>query len=124
MVAGRPRKVIDWDLVEKLSTIQCTTAEIARIIGVSESTLDHNKKFVQIHKKGLDEGRMSLRRLQWKKANEGNVVMLIWLGKQYLGQKDRQEISGENGPIVTNISVVSENAKKLTQEILEGKGTE
>ena len=124
MVAGRPRKSIDWDLVEKLSTIQCTTAEIARIIGVSESTLDHNKKFVQIHKKGLDEGRMSLRRLQWKKANEGNVVMLIWLGKQYLGQKDRQEISGENGPIVTNISVVSENAKKLTQEILEGKGTE
>ena len=124
MVAGRPRKVIDWDLVEKLSTIQCTTAEIARIIGVSESTLDHNKKFVQIHKKGLDEGRMSLRRLQWKKANDGNVTMLIWLGKQYLGQKDRQEISGENGPIVTNISVVSENAKKLTEEILEGKGTE
>ena len=124
MVAGRPRKVIDWDLVEKLSTIQCTTAEIARIIGVSESTLDHNKKFVQIHKKGLDEGRMSLRRLQWKKANDGNVTMLIWLGKQYLGQKDRQEVTGENGPLVTHISVVSENAKKLTQEILEGKGTE
>jgi hypothetical protein len=34
---------------------------------------------------------MSLRRLQAKKAAEGNVTMLIWLGKQYLGQSDRQE---------------------------------
>lgn len=121
---GRPKKEIDWALVEKLATIQCTVEEIARIIGVSRSTLDHNKQFLQIHKKGMDEGRMSLRRLQWQKANEGNVTMLIWLGKQYLGQKDRQEVTGENGPLITHISVVSDNAKKLTEEILEGKGTE
>ena len=124
MRTGRPKKVIDWALVEKLSTIQCTTAEIAKIVGVSEARLDHDKEYIRIHKKGLDEGRMSLRRLQWQKANEGNVTMLIWLGKQYLGQKDRQEVTGENGPLITHISVVSENAKKLTEEILEGKGTE
>ncbi len=37
---------------------------------------------------------MSLRRLQWKAAKENNVTMLIWLGKQYLGQTDKQEVSG------------------------------
>lgn len=35
--------------------------------------------------------KTSLRRLQWKKASEGNVAMLIWLGKQILGQKERVE---------------------------------
>lgn len=35
--------------------------------------------------------RTSLRRMQWSKAKEGNVTMMIWLGKQVLGQKDRVE---------------------------------
>ena len=29
--------------------------------------------------------------MQFKKANDGNVSMLIWLGKQYLGQTDKVE---------------------------------
>jgi hypothetical protein len=29
-----------------------------------------------------------LRRLQWKGAEAGNPTMLIWLGKQMLGQRD------------------------------------
>ncbi|HLC04806.1 MAG TPA: hypothetical protein VJK02_17360 [Anaerolineales bacterium] len=37
---------------------------------------------------------MSLRRLQLAKAKRGNVVMLIWLGKQFLGQSDKREVSG------------------------------
>ena len=35
---------------------------------------------------------MSLRRIQWKHA-EKSVPMAIWLGKQYLGQKDIIEAS-------------------------------
>ena len=30
--------------------------------------------------------------MQWKSAEKGNVVMLIWLGKQVLGQSDTPEI--------------------------------
>ena len=33
--------------------------------------------------------RTSLRRWQYEKAKDGNVAMLIWLGKQLLGQRDR-----------------------------------
>jgi hypothetical protein len=35
---------------------------------------------------------MSLRQWQLKKAKEGNVVMLIWLGKQMLGQQDKTQL--------------------------------
>ena len=50
-------------------------------------------------KKGKDKGRMSLRRLQFEKAQTGNTTMLIWLGKQMLGQKDKIETSENNDPL-------------------------
>ena len=34
---------------------------------------------------------MRLRQLQWKSAEKGNVSMLIFLGKNILGQQDRLE---------------------------------
>ena len=35
---------------------------------------------------------MSLRRAQYQKALDGNPTMLIWLGKQILGQRERVDI--------------------------------
>ena len=34
--------------------------------------------------------------MQWKAADKGNVTMLIWLGKQVLGQAEKQEVKWEN----------------------------
>ena len=34
------------------------------------------------------EEKLALRLAQWEKAMEGDTKMLIFLGKQYLGQKD------------------------------------
>lgn len=45
--------------------------------------------FSQAFKKYSANGRVSLRRAQYRKAvDEGNVPMLIWLGKQHLGQSE------------------------------------
>lgn len=85
---GRPRKEIDLELCEKLANIQCTMAEIAEIVGVHESTLSRNEEFRKIYKRARERGKASLRRLQWKAAERGKVAILIWLGKQYLGQRD------------------------------------
>ena len=41
-------------------------------------------------------GRATLRRLQWQRANGGADTMLIWLGKQMLGQKDKVETEAIN----------------------------
>ena len=94
---GRKPIDIDYSLAEDLASIMCTQAEIAVIMGVSLSTLEHDKEFLRIHKKGMDNGRSSLRRMQYHTAEKGNATMQIWLGKQYLGQKDKQEITGKDG---------------------------
>src|SRR6202011_496460 len=87
---GRPKKHVDLELVEKLAHIQCTYTEIASTLGVSVDTLQRNEHFAATYKRGAEGGRKSLRRMQFESANRGNVVMQIWLGKQYLGQSDHR----------------------------------
>ena len=98
MPAGRPKIQIDYNTVEKLANIQCTQEEIASFLGISVRTLQRDEEFCRIYKKGQDNGKMSLRRMQYKLA-EKNPTMAIWLGKQYLGQRDNIEVehNAQNG---------------------------
>jgi hypothetical protein len=95
---GRPKKFVDLELVEKLAHIQCTYGEIASTLGVSVDTLQRNKNFAATYKRGAEGGRKSLRRMQFESANKGNIVMQIWLGKQYLGQSDQGTIQVRSAP--------------------------
>ena len=94
---GRPKKELDTKLIERLSSIFCTNEEIASVVECHADTLADN--FSEYLKKGRSRGKMSLRRMQWEKAQTGNTTMLIWLGKQMLGQKDKIETSEENTPL-------------------------
>jgi hypothetical protein len=90
---GRPRKELDLALIENLAMIQCTDSEIAAALNVSVDTITRRKKeptFADAYERGKQGGKRSLRRLQWLSAEKGGFVMQIWLGKQYLGQQDRQ----------------------------------
>jgi len=112
MPGGRPKIQLDYPLIEKLATIQCTQEEIATITGVDVRTLQRDAEFCRIHKKGIEQGKSSLRRLQWKAAETGNTSMLIWLGKQYLQQREpKQEIDLE-----TNKDVI-EQIQQLTSKL-------
>ena len=90
-MANTPRP-IDMDLVERLSVIHCTEAEIALAIGMTPEGFRKRKQrdeaLVGALEKGRAAGRRSLRRLQWEAAQRGNIVAQIWLGKQLLGQRD------------------------------------
>jgi len=92
---GRPKIEIDYVLLERLCTIQCTDAEIAACLKISEQTLDNRKRddptFLSIYKTAKDGGKMSLRREMYAKAKGGNVTMMIWLSKQYLGMADKTD---------------------------------
>lgn len=103
---GRYKIAIDWKLVEGLARIQCTQEEIAAALDIGLNTLKCRKEFRAIYKKGQDEGRKSLRRMQYDAAAKGNVGMLIWLGKQYLGQTDQPDLSAENEKIKVIVSVM------------------
>jgi hypothetical protein len=87
---GRPLKNIDPRQVEQLAAIQCSYAEMAAVLGCDPSTL--TKRFSQAIKKGRESGKSSLKRAQFKAALGGNATMLIWLGKQYLEQRDYQQL--------------------------------
>ena len=85
---GRPKKELDYNTIEELANIMCTQEEIANILNVSVRTLQRDAEFCRIYKKGMDNGKSSLRRVQWQAAQNGNVTMQIWLGKQWLGQHE------------------------------------
>jgi len=114
---ARPKKKIDYSMVEKLSYIHCTQDEIASVLDVSTRTLQRDKEFCRLYKKGLDKGRMSLRRYQFQKAEEGNVTMLIWLGKQFLKQADKTDLNTQNNSKIDVKSTIS--PEKLSQEDVE-----
>ena len=84
---ARPRAEINLPLAQSLARIGCTLDEIASIAGVSVATIKRRAR-AEIDR-GYHEMRMSLRRWQYEKAKEGSVPMLIWLGKQHLGQRDK-----------------------------------
>lgn len=83
---GRPKIEIDEELLYKLATIHCTMKEMVDIMGVSQDTLKRN--YAHIIDKGKSDGKMRLRRKQIEVAMSGNHTMLIWLGKQMLGQSE------------------------------------
>lgn len=95
---GRPKKEIDKKTFENLCSIQCTKDDICDVFECDEKTLTrwchdtYGIGFSDVYKRKSTGGRCSLRRMQYKAAEAGNVTMLIWLGKQYLGQSDKQDV--------------------------------
>lgn len=94
---GRPRIEIDREDFEKLCGFMCTKREISSWFNVSDDTIErwckktYGQTFAVIYEQKADQGRISLRRTQFKKALDGNIPLLIWLGKQYLGQAEKVE---------------------------------
>jgi hypothetical protein len=109
---GRPPKDIDLTVVRRAASLGCTHEEISTLVGVERTTfwrhLEKDPELQRAIDEGRDEGRATLRRLQWQKANNGDTTMLIWLGKQMLKQRDKfeTEVSGKDGgPVVPVLNV-------------------
>ena len=116
-LGGRPSKLplINKEHFEGMCKIQCTKDEMCGIFQVHEETLtrwchaEYSMGFSDIYKKLASTGKMSLRRQQFKSAENGNVTMQIWLGKQWLGQTDKVESDNKN---TQSINFIIESVKK------------
>jgi hypothetical protein len=103
--AGRNPAPIDLTELEKLCALQCTDEEIADWFGVSTRTIENRRKrpeFAQVMSRGRSRGRISVRRAQMKLLESGSGTMGVWLGKQFLGQRDvitNQHVGSGGGPI-------------------------
>jgi len=109
---GVKAMVIDLSRLPALCRIQATSEECASVLGISQDTLErrlkaeHGCTFTEFYKRHSGPGKCSLRRLQWKLARAGNPTMLIWLGKQWLGQTDKIETASEDeAPMPTRVTV-------------------
>jgi len=116
---GRPKIDIDPEQVKRLARLHCTMQEMADFFCCHRDTL-HNNFSAEIDK-GRSEGNISLRRKQWQMAVEkGNVVMLIWLGKQMLGQRNEILESDSNTPLPI-YDIVEDKKEVIEMKVEDGK---
>ena len=119
---GRPSISIDKKLFETLCGLQCTRDEIANCLKCCKDTLEkwckaeYGKTFSLVFNEKRAGGKVSLRRMQWKLA-EKSPAMAIFLGKNYLGQSDRQdlELSGKVG-VTTIAELMMEDYEQNAQK--------
>lgn len=104
---SRKATPIDPEILENLGAVGCTIAEVAGFFRCSERTIYTRIKtdpWRSAWERGQGRGRATLRRMQWKAAQRGNPTMLVWLGKQMLGQTDG---GGSSGADQAKASVVA-----------------
>lgn len=83
---ARPKADVDPRKVEALAAEGAKVTEIADYFGVDRDTI--TGRFSAEITKGKAKLKQSLRMAQITAAKQGNSTMLVWLGKQYLGQSD------------------------------------
>lgn len=135
---GRPPIAISPEqetMITELAGFHCTNEEIASQLGISAEVL--TRRFQEAIQKGRLKFCTSLRRLQYRTAigyweekvfNKGKdnekverryiapcYTMQIWLGKQYMGQRDQIEQNINQSVSEFKIEVMSEEAKRLLE---------
>jgi len=94
---GDNQTVIPPEEIQKLARLGCSIEEMSDWFQVPRETIKYN--FSDLIAKGRSETKQSLRRAQIALALKGNATMLIWLGKNMLGQSDSPLDTEANAPL-------------------------
>ncbi len=95
---GRPKLVVDLEILGNLAQIGCPNYEIASVLGISQRTLKRN--FANFIEENREKGKASLRKKMWDKAvKKDNTHMQIWLSKNYLNMRDKVETQNVTEPL-------------------------
>jgi AraC-like DNA-binding protein len=121
---GIPEKEIILDQVLYWVDLQATAQEIAGSFHVSVSTLDRRIQeyfgvnFEELKKRCSGAAKMSVRRYQFQLAKT-NTTMCIWLGKQWLGQKDdpSEDFAKTNQLVQTLLNEIMEMKKQRIEDL-------
>lgn len=129
---GRPATEtakIDQEELVKLMGLHPSEQESADWFDVTIKTLQRfirkqfDCSFVQLREKSFVRTRMSIKRAQIQLALKGNPTMLIWCGKQYLGQAEKVEQVVElEERIECNLNWADEQIAKDRSEAKEPDG--
>lgn len=103
---ARPKLEINEREVENYAKLGASNVEIAGMVGCDEGTI--RGRFSEILIKARSTRKIKLREMQWKLAEKGNLGMLIWLGKNELGQADKIETKSD-------IAIEDKKAERLEE---------
>ena len=105
--------------LEGLGRLQCTNAELGAYFGLTERQIIKRRaadsELDEAIKRGANQGKISIRRKQYEAALAGDRTMLVWLGKNVLGQRD----SGLDINVSGGLSFDSEEIRPLLDQKLE-----
>lgn len=120
-------EMIDYQAVEKLAMLHCTDVEIASFLGLDrvelEEKMTRDRMLFRAIDTGRNLGRMGLRRLQWRAAEAGRTTMLIWLGKQFLGQRDKPEDVDNSDELLKKLVAAIEEGARASIQSKTGRRT-
>jgi hypothetical protein len=123
---GPPEKDVDWKVFEEACQIFCTQEEMQGLLKVDRDTLrkkvqeKYGEDYSAVYKRLSAGGKQSLRRTQFKLAQK-NTAMAIWLGKQYLDQKENQPVQIVTQEILSNYEQMINQLRKLQQQPEQAK---
>ncbi len=118
---GRYSYKIDYASLEALAGTHASYEQLSIVLGVPEHVL-LEPEYKEIIEKARGMSLINLQASQFKAAIEDrNPTMLIWLGKQHLGQKDvvqSQQLGADGKPVAPNsgpmfIAVMPSNGRDL-----------
>lgn len=116
---GRPIEV-QVQMVYQLARQMLPIAEIAGVLGMRRDQLDGliqgSSRLSDAIEQGYAETRQHLRKTQLDLALSGHSSMLMWLGKQYLGQADQHKVESK-----TEINITVQRAMDELRNIPKNK---
>lgn len=104
---GRPKAPDpDWKELERMLQVHNSGEDCAYMLGISYSTLSRKVQdhygftFDELIKRNQQVGKTTLRKAMMNAVIKGNVSMMIWLSKNWLGMKDNPEEIFEQKPTI------------------------
>ena len=106
---GQPEFVPDYQQLANVASLFPTDEELAVILGCSRRTIAklkrHDERYIDVINDAQQRTRMKLRQKQMQLAMDGNVSMLMFLGKLKLGQEDQSKLEvtvqpNESAPVI------------------------
>ena len=122
---ARPKTEIDWTKVDFYLRAHCDGVGIAGILGIHPDTLylacqaEFKMGFSEYSQQKKSEGKEILRGKQFQLAVEGDKTMLVWLGKQYLGQKDKRDVTSNDNTLAPQVVVETKEQQDELNEYLK-----
>jgi len=124
LVPEPPDAPFSHQAVQLLAQAGTPDTEIARLLGIEVKALKAEAGAAL--ELGNTQHRVKLRLAQYRAAMVGDRTLLVWLGKQSLGQMDRAatEITGRDGKPIEMQEAASDVRSKLTRLLAQVQSAE